>query len=139
MRTICSPVSTLRVVDGDTARITLDLGHFIHADATIRLQGIDCPEQSTEAGKKVTEVCKRWLQPIFDRKQLWWESTSLDKYRRSIGDFYDKEHPGQTLVKFLMENGLCVKYSGEKRDHWSDLTLRTIEEHAGDLLATWEQ
>lgn len=41
----------LRVIDGDTIRASVDLGFRITRDIGLRLEGIDAPEMSTDAGK----------------------------------------------------------------------------------------
>jgi endonuclease YncB( thermonuclease family) len=42
--------SVVRVIDGDTYILDLDLGFHMHAHIPIRLHGIDCPERSTPEG-----------------------------------------------------------------------------------------
>lgn len=43
------------VHDGDTYRILVDCGFRIYTRQQIRLHGVDCPELSTDAGKKARD------------------------------------------------------------------------------------
>jgi micrococcal nuclease len=45
----------LRVLDGDTIQVDLDLGFHMHYRAFVRMSGFDAPERNTEAGFKATE------------------------------------------------------------------------------------
>lgn len=48
----------LRVIDGDTIVVRLDLGFSVHAEQTLRLHGINAPEprgRTAEAGKRSAE------------------------------------------------------------------------------------
>lgn len=43
--------SLIRIVDGDTYVLDVDLGFSVHHFATIRLRGYSCPERHTVDGK----------------------------------------------------------------------------------------
>lgn len=45
------PAQLLRVIDGDTYKLDVDLGFYVHTHMTGRLDGIDCPEASTPEGQ----------------------------------------------------------------------------------------
>ena len=49
--------TVLKIVDGDTVDVTIDLGFGIHTSQRIRLAGIDAPERFTNEGK----AAKQWL------------------------------------------------------------------------------
>lgn len=130
-------VLNCRVIDGDSVEARLDLGHYVQVLVITRLMGIDTPERSTEAGKQVAVIVDRWFRKFkeagrFDK--LKFRSASLDKYRRAIGDFFDSEHPEVSLVSYLRKHGLCLDYDGSGQRHWSDLTLKAIEDHASELI-----
>jgi len=48
----CYRATTERVIDGDTYRLSVDLGFRCSVSIEGRLQGVDCPELDTENGKK---------------------------------------------------------------------------------------
>lgn len=43
-------IKVLRVVDGDTLHVDVDLGMDIHVQQTLRLYGLNAPERNTSAG-----------------------------------------------------------------------------------------
>lgn len=51
----------LRVVDGDTVWLDVDLGFHQHAHLPIRLRGINCPELPTMAGWAAKQATERLL------------------------------------------------------------------------------
>jgi micrococcal nuclease len=59
----------LRVVDGDTIEMRVDVGFHVEVNITVRLLGINCPEprgETREAGIKATEATAYWLQTHTD-------------------------------------------------------------------------
>lgn len=51
----------IRVVDGDTLHVRLDLGLDIYTDVTLRLAGVNTPEMSTPDGAAAKEFTRQWL------------------------------------------------------------------------------
>ena len=75
----------LRVIDGDTLELDVDLGFSCHYRATVRLRGLNCPEIGTEAG----QAAYRWLMDWVGRGQMVVETVKPDKYggrRDLVGD-----------------------------------------------------
>ena len=54
----------LRVVDGDTLDVSIDLGFNIFHKLRIRLKGVDCPELRTEEGKAAKAFVETWLEGL---------------------------------------------------------------------------
>ncbi len=54
----------VRVVDGDTYVIDVDLGYTAHVHVRIRLRGIDVYERSTSEGKLAMSYLKGLLLPL---------------------------------------------------------------------------
>lgn len=120
MTTWTVPATILRVVDGDTLDLDLDLGWHITYHAKIRLVGVNCPEMSTAAGKVARTFTDRWAMGVDDPD---WTgparpylpaivvSHSLDKYGRVLGDLYraDPAAPHQHLNAELITAGHAVK------------------------------
>lgn len=133
-----NPVISYRIVDGDTAEILVDLGHYTSATVMTRFDGINTPEKSTSAGKLVTQVVSKWLEATeaATKSKIWWKSKSLDKYRRSLGFFYSRQSPKRNLTAFLCQNGLCVDYNGQGKVNWTPELLKTIEDRATEVLKT---
>jgi micrococcal nuclease len=83
----------IRVVDGDTVDLRIDLGFDTLRKERFRLYGIDAPEMRTEAGK----ASKKWLwdalQPL---EAIYVQTIQLetkakrDKYGRFLAVLYDR-------------------------------------------------
>jgi micrococcal nuclease len=56
----------VRVVDGDTMHVRVDMGADLHLDMVLRLFGVNAPEMSTSTGKPA----KAWVQRWFDEHTL---------------------------------------------------------------------
>lgn len=104
----------LKVVDGDTVKLEVDLGCDIGIKMTCRLDGINAPEKATAEGK----VAKAWLelqlpentpvvvQTVKDRKE---------KYGRYLAVVY-LPVSDISLNDQLVSNGLAKSYHGEARN-----------------------
>lgn len=130
------PVASVVMVDGDTQDIVLDRGWKVAQGVTTRIAGVDAPEIRTAAGKLVSQLVERWLNIIVSTAyRLRWLSRELDMYGRSLGDYVDRQ-TGDTLSKYLLDNGLAKVFDGKKaREPWTDVELKTIEDKANALLA----
>jgi micrococcal nuclease len=93
----------IRVVDGDTVELMIDLGFSQFTRQTMRLYGVDAPEMRFEAGK----AAKAWLwgalQPL---ETIYVQTIQLstkakrDKYGRFLAVLYDRfPQAGQIVAK----------------------------------------
>ena len=116
----------LRVVDGDTIDVLIDLGFSTHRKIRVRLYGINTPESRTRdlAEKKLGLAAKDRLIEILDEhdNEIMLESHGVGKYGRCLGElFYEKEQPeGGGSVRTSINNQLVVEghgvqYFGGKR------------------------
>jgi endonuclease YncB( thermonuclease family) len=83
----------IRVVDGDTVDLIIDLGFDTSRKERFRLYGIDAPELRTEAGKAAKAWLMSVLQPLgFIYVQTIQLSTKAkrDKYGRFLAVLYDR-------------------------------------------------
>jgi endonuclease YncB( thermonuclease family) len=102
-----------RVVDGDTIKVTLDLGFKIRHQEILRLAKINAPEASTSAGKKATKALEDILKDV---PFLIIKTNKTDIYGRYIADVFLAEksetNPQKTadsgiyLNQILLEQGL---------------------------------
>lgn len=51
----------VRVVDGDTYVLDIDLGFYVTTRQHVRLAGLDCPEAGTIEGKAATVAAIAWF------------------------------------------------------------------------------
>lgn len=123
------PVKEIRVVDGDTSEVTLDLGMGIQAFKMVRILGVDTPEKNTPAGKAVKGAIERW---VARESPLVAKYTKEDKFGgRFDGDLIGAS--GGSLAAFLLEQGLGRSYNGERKPEWTIDALRDIERKANGL------
>ena len=75
----------VRVIDGDTARLTLDLGFGLQrVDQSYRFARINAPEMSTPEGPP----SKIALEGYLTGKSLLANTSKPDKYGRSLVELY---------------------------------------------------
>jgi len=116
-------VKLLKVVDGDTVDVDIDLGFgiWLH-DERVRIMGIDTPESRTS-----DEVEKLFGTAAKDRlKELLHEGGKLittedkdgedmkGKFGRILGDF--RVPDGRVVTDILIEEGHCVAYFGGSKE-----------------------
>lgn len=71
----------VRVVDGDTYQLDVDLGFHVHVIESIRLFGFDCPERNTDAGTVATEKARALLAAA---KVIIIESKGVQSFARWV-------------------------------------------------------
>lgn len=115
-------VKVLKVVDGDTVDVDINLGFgIVLTDERVRIMGIDTPESRTS--DKVEKVfglaAKARLKELLDEEAIL--ITTEDKhgedmkgkFGRVLGDF---RVGGKTVTQILIEEGHAVAYNGESKD-----------------------
>jgi micrococcal nuclease len=115
-------VKILKVVDGDTVDVDINLGFgIVLTDERVRIMGIDTPESRTS--DKVEKVfglaAKARLKELLDEEAIL--ITTEDKhgedmkgkFGRVLGDF---RVGGKTVTEILIEEGHAVAYNGESKD-----------------------
>lgn len=96
-------VKLVRVIDGDTVELDIDLGFHIHVIEKFRLSRIDTPEMNTDAGKQAKIEITVMLQA-----PMTIASTGQDKYGRWLAEIY----VGNVNVNdWMVENGFAVPYA----------------------------
>ena len=116
-------VELLRVVDGDTVDVMVDLGFRSFAKIRVRLHGIDAPETRTKDLKEKEKglKCKARLEGILKGGgDLILVSFGVDKYGRSLGALFKNHKDGMfgrciNVNDFLVREGLAKRYFGGKR------------------------
>ena len=106
--------TVVRVVDGDTIDVDIDLGFgIVLKKKRLRFLGIDTPEKRTrnlaEKTARVQELCGEKVRFI---------SQELDKYGRVLATPFAVDENGITGVNIcdtLIEEGLAVPYFGGKK------------------------
>ncbi|MBW1809344.1 MAG: thermonuclease family protein, partial [Deltaproteobacteria bacterium] len=112
------PAELLRVIDGDTITVRIDLGFKTFREETIRLRGIDTPELRTEEGKEARQFVVEALETV---KGLVVRTYKTDVYGRYVGDvFYDEllEDKDQVFAKGRFLNQVLLDAELAKVAFW---------------------
>ena len=112
----------LKVLDGDTVDIDLDLGfNIILANQRVRMAGIDTPESRTEnkeekvrgllSKKKLQEklAVGSWVTIETQRSD-----NNDDKFGRILGVFLMED--GKSLNQWMVDNNYAVPYAGQNKE-----------------------
>jgi micrococcal nuclease len=116
-------VTLIKVVDGDTVDVDIDLGFGVCLkDERVRIMGIDTPESRTS--DKVEKVfglaAKNRLKELLHEgaRLITTEDKSGEdmkgKFGRILGDF--KTPDGKLVTDIMIEEGHCVAYFGGSKE-----------------------
>ncbi len=109
-------VEILRVVDGDTVDVRMDLGFNVWHKCRVRLMGINAPESRTrdKEEKKRGLAAKQWLIDRLEAagSDIEMQSHGSGKYGRVLGELFTKEG---NINKIMVKEGHAVFYDGGKR------------------------
>jgi len=116
-------VQVVKVVDGDTVDVDIDLGFGVCLkDERVRIMGIDTPESRTrdDVEKLFGLAAKNRLYSLLekDAKLITTEDKSGEdmkgKFGRILGDFRSAD--GRLVTQIMIEEGHCVPYFGGSKD-----------------------
>jgi len=106
-------IKPIRVVDGDTVDVMVDLGFNVSKKVRVRLLGIDAPETRTKdldekkKGREAKAFTTVLLTQNNDETEVVLESTKIDSFGRSLGYIYIN---GKDLGEILIKNGYAKEY-----------------------------
>lgn len=116
-------VHVIKVVDGDTVDVDIDLGFGVCLkDERVRIMGIDTPESRTsnDVEKLFGLAAKKRLYELLekDAKLITTEDKNGEdmkgKFGRILGDF--RAADGRLVTQILVEEGHCVPYFGGSKE-----------------------
>ena len=116
-------VKILKVVDGDTVDVDIDLGFgVVLSDERVRIMGIDTPESRTrdKVEKKFGLASKARLKSLLGKTGIL--KTQINKkgedmkgkFGRILGDFVAED--GRMVTDILVEEGHAVAYFGGSKE-----------------------
>jgi len=114
-------VKVLKIVDGDTVDVDIDLGFgIVLTDERVRIVGIDTPESRTsnKVEKIFGLVSKNRLKQLLEKEAIlitFDDKNGEDmrgKFGRVLGDFKCGD---TTVSKVLIEEGHAVPYHGQNK------------------------
>lgn len=114
----------LKVIDGDTVDVDIDLGFgIVLKDERVRLMGIDTPESRTrdKVEKQFGLASKKRLKEMLDNKSGPILKTQINKkgedmkgkFGRILGDFVVED---RMVTDILVEEGHAVAYFGGSKE-----------------------
>ena len=117
----------LRVVDGDTVDVDIDLGFgvWMHRER-VRIMGIDTPESRTrdlvekQFGLAAKEYVKT-LMPVGSMQIIKTQKDKTGKFGRILGDF---ELEGGMFTEIMIDNHHAVAYNGQNKEDVKESHLR---------------
>lgn len=128
-------VKILRVVDGDTVDVDIDLGFgvWMHKER-VRLYGIDTPESRTrdKEEKKYGKAAKAFLQEKLEAGTplLRTFKDGVGKYGRILGEFWVEEHNEEhnitaktNINQLMVEEHHAAPYHGQSKEEIAEIHL----------------
>ena len=116
-------VTIIKVIDGDTVDVDIDLGFGISLNnERVRIMGIDTPESRTrdKVEKKFGLASKARLKELLGKKSVL--RTQINKkgedmkgkFGRVLGDFVTDS--GKMVTEIMIKEGHCVPYFGGSKE-----------------------
>jgi micrococcal nuclease len=111
--------TVVRVVDGDTVDVMLDLGFNVSLKERVRLYGINAPESRTrDKAEKVKGLAAKdfvvdWTEDHADDIFIVTRIDKRGKYGRILGTIMNES--GENLNELMIKEGHAVEYFGGKR------------------------
>ena len=126
----------LRVVDGDTVDVDIDLGFGVWMrKERIRVLGIDTPESRTrdKVEKTYGILAKNFVKsylPVGSSQTLQTEKDGTGKFGRILGKFlvHDKKEDREMhLGDIMIREHLAVKYDGQSKEDIAEQHIKNRE------------
>lgn len=99
----------IRVIDGDTFEVLIELGFGVTQKFHVRLDGIDTPEKSTTEGQKA----KEYVRELIEGKAVILTDSGAEKYGRARAKIELMD--GTDLTQFLISKNIGIEYHGGKK------------------------
>ena len=111
------PVTVVRVVDGDTVDVVVDLGLGVSKAERVRLVGVFAPERGETGSKETAERLAAALRcPVAGGLTLRTTQDSRDKYGRLLGRFLC----GEVDINAAVMEGRTAEGKGAERKATDD-------------------
>jgi len=102
----------VRVIDGDTVRLKVDVGFRMVYEDNFRLEGIDTPERGKKGFTESTQRMSDWLLANGNKVRV--EVTKRDKYGRYLAKLISISS-GEIVNEVMVTEGYAKEYFGGKR------------------------
>jgi len=118
--------TVIKVTDGDTIKVSVDLGYRIYPVVTIRFKGINCSDKTLKAelSKEMAKKATKYVTDKILNKEVWVDSYKFKDgdYGRYLGIIYYQEGDKWiNLNQELLDIGLAkVYFEGASKVEWED-------------------
>ena len=122
----------IKVIDGDTIDVILDMGFDILYKKRVRLFGIDTPESRTrdKVEKKYGLLSKKFLQEQLKKAKKviikTYKGDETGKFGRRLGDVFID---GQSVNSLMCTKGHAVEYYGQSKEDVMYAHLKNRKKH----------
>lgn len=108
----------IRVIDGDTLVVNVDLGFYIKQEMKLRLRNIDTPELNSKERAKALDV-KNFVEEQLKNNALAVQTYKIEKWGRFLAEvyfgppeytIYELFEKGTNLNQLLIEQGHARPY-----------------------------
>jgi micrococcal nuclease len=99
----------VRVVDGDTIDLDIDLGFHIRITKRIRLSFINAPEMNTDLGKRSKDFLLKSI-PQESNVIIKTQLDRTDKYGRVLGEIFAPDQIS-SINKLMIDGGFAEYYN----------------------------
>ena len=116
------PCEIVRVVDGDTVDVNIDLGFGVWMrKQRVRLYGIDTPESRTRdlVEKKYGMAAKKYLKGMLadEKITLKTHKDGKGKFGRILGELWrTTDYTDKSVNEYLVEKHHAVRYYGQSKE-----------------------
>lgn len=104
--------TVLRVVDGDSLDVDLDLGCTVHVRVPLRLEHINAPERRTPPGSAATAYLRELLPA---GRAVTVQTRRTEKYGRRLAVVHLDDGDPASVNDRLIRDGHAIPYEGGKR------------------------
>jgi micrococcal nuclease len=110
----------IRVVDGDTMDVLVDLGFCVHFRVRLRLSGIDCPETHGAVAVPEGLTAMQFTKDKVEGKQVILKTHKQEKYGRYLAEVFIPDDKGNLKIEgklndMLVQANLARPYFGAKK------------------------
>ena len=107
----------IKITDGDTLDVIVDLGFSVFTKVKLRLDGINTPESRTRdlREKRLGLEAKRFTKEFLKSGECEVKTNKKGKFGRWLAEVFVDD---KSLNKELIKANLAREYHGEKRSKW---------------------
>lgn len=107
-------VEVIRVIDGNTVELNIDMGNNTFWRDKFRLLGINAPEKH-KTDKAAADAATAFLTDVLKEKGLCVTTYGKDKYGRRLCTLFTNNGYRANVNVRMIDAGHAVPYDGEKR------------------------